>query len=173
MSKKIPVILAIFVLATLADVACSKSPGNPQPSALDPGKMPRVGTVDDRFQSFNVEMIEVTGGRFWKPYKDIEAALKAQENANSGSATPAGMDPSFYEQRGPIDLGNTRLRKLAAALAPAYVRVSGTWANMTYFHDADTPPPAPPPAGFGGVLTRRALSRRPGSVAGHGSRLSA
>jgi hypothetical protein len=100
-------------------------------------------------------MIEVTGGRFWKPYRDLEEALKTPPKpAGAGSATPTGMDPSFYEQRPPIDLGNARLRKLAAALSPAYMRVSGTWANTTYFHDADTPAPAKPPAGFGGILTR-------------------
>jgi hypothetical protein len=155
MGQKTFVIIAILVLATLGDIACSKSPADSQASSIDPAKLPRVGAVDERFQSFNVEMIEVTGGRFWKPYKDIEGALKAQTKAaTSGGATPTGMDPSFYEQRPPTDLGNPRLRKLAAALGPAYVRVSGTWANMTYFHDADTPPPAKPPAGFGGVLTR-------------------
>ncbi|MGC4049112.1 MAG: hypothetical protein QM757_06305 [Paludibaculum sp.] len=57
--------------------------------------------------------------------------------------------------RQPLDLANPRLRKLAAALAPTYVRVSGTWANSTYFHDADTPAPATPPPGFGGILTRQ------------------
>jgi heparanase 1 len=31
--------------------------------------MPRVGTVDERHQSFNIEMVEVTGGRFWAAYK--------------------------------------------------------------------------------------------------------
>ena len=31
--------------------------------------MPRIGSVSDRYQSYNVEMIEVTGGRFWKPYR--------------------------------------------------------------------------------------------------------
>jgi hypothetical protein len=46
------------------------------------------------------------------------------------------------------------LRKLAAALRPAYVRVSGTWANTTYFHNSDQPAPKTPPKGFGGVLTR-------------------
>src|SRR6185295_19661958 len=56
--------------------------------------------------------------------------------------------------RPPIDLRNQRLLTLAAALGPAYMRVSGTWANSTYFHDSDDPPPASPPAGFGGVLTR-------------------
>jgi hypothetical protein len=34
------------------------------------------------------------------------------------------------------------------------MRVSGTWANSTYFHDSDDPAPASPPPGFGGVLTR-------------------
>ncbi len=42
---------------------------------------------------------------------------------------------------------------MAAALGPAFVRVSGTWANTTYFADAD-PPPVTPPAGFSGVLSR-------------------
>ncbi len=60
----------------------------------------------------------------------------------------------MYQYRPPIDLTDTRLRKLAAALAPAYVRVSGTWANSTYFADQDNPP-ASPPAGFNGVLTRQ------------------
>ena len=36
---------------------------------LHPSTLKRVGTVSPRFQSYNVEMIEVTGGRFWAPYK--------------------------------------------------------------------------------------------------------
>ena len=100
-----------------------------------------VGTVDDRYQSFNVEMLEVTGGKFWKPYgPQLEAILmqaKSAVAAASASDTPPGMDARLYEYRPPIDLGNVRLRKLASALAPAYVRVSGTWANTTYFPDSD------------------------------------
>jgi hypothetical protein len=46
------------------------------------------------------------------------------------------------------------LRKLAAALAPAYLRVSGTWANSTYFSDME-PAPSNPPTGFNGILTRK------------------
>jgi hypothetical protein len=65
------------------------------------------------------------------------------------------MDPSLYRYRAPIDLSNPRLRKLAAGLAPSYVRVSGTWANSTYFQDSDDPAPSTPPTGFGGVLTRK------------------
>jgi hypothetical protein len=44
---------------------------------------------------------------------------------------------AIFEARPPIDLSNARLRTLAAALGPAYVRVSGTWANTVYFADAD------------------------------------
>ncbi|CAM5491027.1 hypothetical protein [Rhodanobacter lindaniclasticus] len=46
-----------------------------------------------------------------------------------------------------------RLRKLAAALGPAYVRVSGTWANSAFFADTATPP-STAPKGFDGVLSR-------------------
>jgi hypothetical protein len=63
------------------------------------------------------------------------------------------MDPNAYAYRPPIDLANGRRRKLAAALGPGYVRVSGTWANTVYFADSD-PPPKTPPKGFGGVLSR-------------------
>jgi hypothetical protein len=92
-----------------------------------------IATLDPRFQSYNVEMIEVTGGRFWAPYAVFAAG------------------GGLYHQRAPIDLANPRLRRLAAALGPAYMRVSGTWANSTCFCDTDPPPVEP--VGFGGVLT--------------------
>ena len=119
------------------------------PVKLDPKKMPAIGKVDDRFQSYNIEMLEVTGGRFWAPYKS-----HANAPADTQQATPGGMPASLYRYRAPINLADPRLRKLAAALGPAYLRVSGTWANTTYFHDSDDPAPAKPPAGFNGVLTR-------------------
>ncbi len=99
--------------------------------------MVRLGSVDPRYQSYNVEMVEVTGGRFWKPYAD---------------RGPDEQDR--YQHRPPLNLDNPRLRKLAAALGPAYMRVSGTWANKTAFDDRD-PPPAAPPGGFETVLTHR------------------
>jgi hypothetical protein len=115
--------------------------------------MPRIGQVDERFQSYNIEMVEVTGGRFWKPYASKADAAEAAKQPASNQ--PTGMDPSLYEYRPPIDLGNARLRKMAAALGPAYLRVSGTWANTTFFQDSGEPAAAAPPAGFKGVLTRR------------------
>jgi heparanase 1 len=43
---------------------------------------------------------------------------------------------------------------LAKTLGPAYVRISGTWANTNFFADSDQAP-SQPPAGFKGMLTRR------------------
>src|ERR1700686_4995818 len=122
--------------------------------SLDPAKMPAIGTVDERFDSYNIEMVEVIGGRFWKPYGSTTNKSKAQEPAQREGFTPAGIDPNLYRYRAPIDLSNPRLRKLAAALSPAYVRVSGTWANSAYFQDSENAARANAPAGFSGVLTR-------------------
>ena len=124
--------------------------------SLDPAKMARIGTVDERFQSYNIEMVEVIGGRFWKPYESSATNNRnTQEPARQEGFTPAGINPNLYQYRAPIDLSNPRLRKLAAALGPAYVRVSGTWANSAYFQDSDNPAPANAPSGFSGVLTRK------------------
>src|SRR4051794_10468754 len=99
--------------------------------SITPASLARIGDVDQRFQSYNVEMVEVTGGRFWKPY--------------DSNTSDRHSDP--YEYRPPLDLASPRLRRLAAALAPAYMRVSGTWANATYFADLESAPSAPP-SGF-------------------------
>ncbi|MCX6633157.1 MAG: cellulase family glycosylhydrolase [Candidatus Solibacter sp.] len=126
---------------------------------LAPSTMPRVGKVDDRFQSYNVEMVEVTGGRFWAPYPKGAAAGSASSATSSNQTVlPQSLSAAsedMFAMRPPIDLYDARLRKMAAALAPAYVRVSGSWANANYFHDSDDPAPATPPKGFNGVLTRK------------------
>jgi len=141
-------LLAGSALIAFGVAMCFAAPAGAQSTTIAPKTLPRVGSIDERFQSYNIEMVEVTGGRFWKPY--ASAAVAAPTNANQ----PTGMDPSLYEYRKPIDLYNTRLRKLASALGPAYVRVSGTWANSTFFQSANSPVPAESPAGFKGVLTR-------------------
>ena len=140
------------VLAVFGGTGCAPLLSGAEPIALAPAKMQRLGSVDERFQSFNIEMVEVTGGRFWAPYsKSTGAAPDAAPAA--GLSTPA-IDPAAFRNRPPIDLASSRLRKLAAALGPAFVRVSGSWANSVYFHDSDAAAPATPPPGFGGVLTR-------------------
>ena len=149
------------ILISFAMAAC-RDAGEPRQTtatgtAINPATMTRVGSVDERYQAYNVEMLEVTGGKFWKPYgPELDAILKqpAPTVTSTGSDTPTGMNPALYQYLPPIDLTDRRLRKLAAALGPAYVRTSGTWANTTYFPDSDTAPKAPP-AGFNGVLTRQ------------------
>lgn len=108
-----------------------------------------IGKVDPRFQSYNVEMAEIIGGKFWKPYAHMQASHTRKGPPN------VGEDRDLFEARPPVDLSNPRLRMLAAALGPTYVRVSGTWANTVYFQDNDDPPPAEPPKGYRGVLTRK------------------
>jgi hypothetical protein len=137
-------------LTSVLPVAAAHAGGASTPT-ITPSSLARVGTVDARFQSYNIEMVEVTGGQFWKPYRPESGV---PPTPRSGSDTPTGMDSNLFRYLPPIDLANARLRKLATALAPAYLRVSGTWANTTYFADSDNPPPAPP-AGFKGILTRQ------------------
>jgi heparanase 1 len=121
----------------------------PDAPAITPSSLPRIGTIDERFQSYNIEMVEITGGQFWRPYRSQPDAPSAPS-----ADTSRDKDSNLFQTRSPIDLSNNRLRKLAAALAPAYLRVSGTWANSTYFLDSGDEPSAPP-AGFNGVLTGR------------------
>lgn len=121
---------SLFAATALAALAA----GAPAPaSSLSLGALPRIATVDPRFQAYNVEMVEVTGGRFWAPY--------------------GGPADERYRQRPPIDLANPRLIALAKGLGPSLMRVSGTWANNTYL-EAPGEQLSAPPAGFVQVLTR-------------------
>jgi hypothetical protein len=122
-----------FVLLTFIIIVTGDRLAMAQQILLQPSTMPRVGTIEERYQSYNVEMVEVTGGNFWRPY--------------------GAKGDDLFKYRPPIDLANARLRMLAAALGPAYVRISGTWANATFFPQTDAAPATPPP-GFDGVLSR-------------------
>jgi len=154
MSRSIRRCICMAVLLCIASVVVLAMQLIAQVVSLDPAKMPAIGTVDERFQSYNIEMVEVIGGRFWKPYGSNTSESKAQEPAPQAGFSPAGIDPNLYRYRAPIDLSNPRLRKLAGALSPAYVRVSGTWANSAYFQDSENAAPTNAPWGFSGVLTR-------------------
>ncbi|WP_312015659.1 hypothetical protein [Bradyrhizobium liaoningense] len=124
-----------LMFAVFAATSCDVHAGE---QFVAPSSLKTIGTIDARFQSYNVEMVEITGGRFWKPYPRDTRAL---------------VDRDRYGYRPPIDLTNRRLRNLTSALAPAYMRVSGTWANATYFADDDHTP-STPLSGFNTVLTR-------------------
>jgi len=129
--------------------------GQAAAATITPSTLPQLATVDERFQSYNVEMAEVIGGDFWKPY----AARKPNTATKPITTFEIGKDPAMFEKRAPIDLANARLRELAAALGPAYVRVSGTWANSVSFQDTDETKAAIPPKGFQSVLTRSGAAR--------------
>lgn len=128
-----------ILLASVACAGCTSLPENISSAAHQAapspafGSLAKVAEVDERFQSYNVEMVEVTGGRFWAPYE-----------GNTGET---------YRMRGPFDLSSPKLRNLARGLAPAYMRVSGTWANSTYL-PTEGERLAEPPEGFNQILTR-------------------
>jgi len=121
---------ALIAATALALAGCTTTPSAPG-SAL--AALPRIAEVDAGFLSYNVEMVEVTGGRFWAPY--------------------GGAAGEMYRMRPPTNLANPRLRAMAKHLGPAYLRVSGTWANSTYLPAEGETIIAPPP-GFNQVLTR-------------------
>lgn len=134
---------AAFSMLCLA--AGSNASPQPDPINLDPAGMAVLGTVDERYQSYNIEMIQVMGGKWWAPY-----AATAPDAVAAGGFANAPM-----RYRPPTDLAAPKLRKLAAALSPAYVRVTDTWANTVYFQDDDAAVPIAPPPGFKAVITRR------------------
>jgi len=92
-----------------------------------------AATVDPRFLSVAVDTAQVVGGLFWDP---------------AGSASLVGS------VRVPVyDFSRPRLRKLAAALAPFYLRIGGSTADDVYY-DLGDEPTTEPPEGYEWVLTR-------------------
>ena len=57
----------LIVLAIFGTVSMTAFFAGAQSVSLDPAKMRRIGTIDERFQSYNVEMLEVTGGSSGSP----------------------------------------------------------------------------------------------------------
>lgn len=108
-------------------------------------EMKLIGSVDERFQSYNIEMCEVIGGDFWIPYNVLDSVLRKTEKKGF-EALKWKIDP--------IDLYEEKLRNLAAALGPTYIRVSGTWANDVYFQNNSNAVLEEAPEGFNNVLTR-------------------
>src|SRR5438046_493211 len=110
-------------------------------------EMKYLGSVDERYQSCNVEMAEVVGGEFWRPYKTMDSL------PSSTSSFDFSNRNQMFRKLPPINLADKRLMNLAKALAPAYVRVSGSWANTVYFQNNDSPQ-IKTPEGFVNTLTR-------------------
>ena len=108
-------------------------------------------TVDPCLVSYNVEMTEVTGGTFWKAYTDAQVD-GTEEFPVIKDWTNMGNLQQWYD---PIDTTNPRLIKLAKDLGPAWIRVSGTWANKTYYDFEGKYADGTVPEGFQNVLTKQ------------------
>lgn len=65
------------------------APTNGQIAPVTPQAMPAIGEVDQLYQSYNVEMAEVVGGKFWKPYARLNEAAGSTASATHQSAQRA------------------------------------------------------------------------------------
>ncbi len=117
---------------------------------LDPAALKELRTVDPRLVSYNIEMTEVTGGTFWRAYTDAQVD-GTEEFPVIKDWSNMGNLQQWYD---PIDTTNPRLIKLAKELGTAWVRVSGTWANKTYY-DFDGKCGGKVPEGFQNLLTKQ------------------
>ncbi len=97
----------VTLSAALLALLSGNSPvAAPQSSvSVSPGTMPPIATIDDRFESYNVEMAEVIGGKFWKPYDaaalaSLKAKFIAAKTGRSASLV-IGEDPSMFQARPP------------------------------------------------------------------------
>lgn len=79
-----------------------------------------VAEVDPRYLSFAVDTIQVVGGPFWAP-------------AGQGTGLLSTSPVSRFQFTRP------RLRRLAGALAPAFLRIGGTDADRTVYDLGDGP----------------------------------
>ena len=131
----VPVALAVVVPfhAGAPDTPLGPVPARVHARAAFDGRRP-IATVDERFVSFAVDTVQVVGGRFWAP------------PGKGGGLLGTGPVPRFRFDR-------PRLRRLAGALAPAYLRIGGTDADRIAYDMSGGPAPAAR-EGAPGVLTR-------------------
>jgi hypothetical protein len=80
-----------------------------------------VADVGDQLVSVGVDLDQVTGGTFWDP-------------AGGSNVVPVA----------PYDFDRPQLRRLAAELAPAHLRIGGSASDRTYYAFGDSAPSVPP-----------------------------
>lgn len=93
-----------------------------------------LAEVDPEFVSMAVDTAQVVGGTFWDPEAEMRGLV-------GGAQVP------------PYDFSRERIRNLARALAPAYLRIGGSDADLAYFDLSDTPVDEAP-EGYEWVFTR-------------------
>lgn len=122
-SSKLVLKIGLCYLIVLSACSSNSERSNADMITINLQKMKHIGSVDERFQSYNVEMVEVVGGDFWKPYKFMDSLPSLEAIATYDVSQ---KDNPLYRKLSPINLADKRLVNLAKGLAPAYVRVSGT-----------------------------------------------
>lgn len=109
--------------------------------------------VNPLLMSYNVEFAEVTGGTFWKAYTPEQIAGTEAFYVEPTSEGIEAMYRDLMQVYKPINLYDEKLRYLAKAFGPVWVRVSGTWATKTYY-DFDGTTNGKVPEGYLNVLTK-------------------
>lgn len=117
--------------------------------SLAPERNKELRRVNPSLVSFNIEMTEVTGGTFWVAYTPEQVAGTEPFEPISDWHDLKNLQ-QWYD---PIDLTDPKLIKLARELGHPWVRVSGTWANKTYY-DFDGHTQGKVPEGFQNLLTK-------------------
>ncbi len=123
---------------------------------LDPQKLSFLRERDPRLLSYDIEMTELTGGTFWKPY--TKAQVEGTEKfpillSKEGLDTSKSFMALMTEQE-PSDLNEPRIRTCGKALGPAIIRYSGSWATRVYY-DFDGHTNGIVPEGFESILTKK------------------
>ena len=120
---------------------------------LDPSIVKPLHEANPMMMSYNVEFTEVTGGTFWKEFTPGQIAGTEPFQLDLSSGDFMEIQKGMMQYYPPVDLYNSRIRKLAKAFGPAWIRVSGTWATKTYY-DFDGTTGGVAPEGFDSVLTK-------------------
>lgn len=120
---------------------------------LEPRKLTKIREIDPRVQSYNVEMTELTGGTFWKPYTPEQVAGTEEFPVADNMQEMMKIMQSMQEKLPEINLYDEKIRTLAKAFGPVIIRISGSWATRTYY-DLDNHTNGVVPEGFEFVLTK-------------------
>src|SRR4051812_6366052 len=83
LNKKQNLCYRLLLLFAATAIASAISAQEKPAVKLDPSAMPKLGTIDPRYLSYNIEMVEVTGGRFWKPYNSPPPTEAEKQKAQS------------------------------------------------------------------------------------------
>ena len=116
---------------------------------LQSEKLKALREINERLVSYNIEMTEITGGTFWKSCTEAQVDGTEEFPMIQNWANMGNLQQWFD----PIDTKNPRLIHLAKELGSVWVRVSGTWANKTYY-DFDGRCGGKVPEGFQNLLTK-------------------